>query len=416
VFVSSRSQPSSPEALDTLMIITSPASWAALSGLTLLVVLGLVWSFVGRVPSNVTGPGILVRRGGILDVVAIAAGPVLALDVEIGDVVQKGDLIAKIAQPELENEISRARENLEELRTRQRELSKLSTLDQQLQGSYLRQKRTQLRTSIAAAKRNQEWLQSRLDSQTQLLAKGLIAEDDLQKTRLELQRAKDEIRQNESLLGETSVSALARSKSALSELTTAELEINEAARNLQLLEEKLRLSSELSSPHTGRVIELRANEGDVVSIGSPILNLEPIGDNADAASYEVVLYVPSGEGKKIRPGMQVRITPSTVQEEEYGFIAGKVTFVSDFPTTLKGMMRMLENEELVRAFMEQSKEPALTIRAEPARDPNTPSGFKWSSGKGPAVTITSGTPCKAAITVREQRPIALLLPSLADLF
>ncbi len=42
-----------------------------------------------------------------------------------------------------------------------------------------------------------------------------------------------------------------------------------------------------------------------------------------------ILYVPSSEGKKVRPGMPVQVVPSTVNMERDGFIRGEVIRVSE---------------------------------------------------------------------------------------
>jgi HlyD family secretion protein len=42
---------------------------------------------------------------------------------------------------------------------------------------------------------------------------------------------------------------------------------------------------------------------------------------------------------------------------------------------------------------------------------STPSGYRWTSGRGPDVTITSGTRCTGYVTTRAQRPFELVLPT-----
>ncbi|MBC6421595.1 MAG: hypothetical protein GDA38_08605 [Hormoscilla sp. SP12CHS1] len=51
---------SSPERLDQLMQIVSPQGWLSLATLGGLVVLGLIWSIVGRIPIAVQGQGLLM--------------------------------------------------------------------------------------------------------------------------------------------------------------------------------------------------------------------------------------------------------------------------------------------------------------------------------------------------------------------
>ena len=44
------------------------------------------------------------------------------------------------------------------------------------------------------------------------------------------------------------------------------------------------------------------------------------------------------------------------------------------------------------------------------RDPSTFSLYRWTSGKGPPMLLSSGTMTRAEVTTREQRPIDLVIP------
>ena len=44
------------------------------------------------------------------------------------------------------------------------------------------------------------------------------------------------------------------------------------------------------------------------------------------------------------------------------------------------------------------------------RDPSTFSLYRWTSGKGPPILLSSGTLTRAEVTTREQRPIDLVIP------
>jgi HlyD family secretion protein len=54
---------SSPEQLDQLVKITTPSGWLALVALALLLVMLLAWAVFGTVPSQVSGPAILIETG-----------------------------------------------------------------------------------------------------------------------------------------------------------------------------------------------------------------------------------------------------------------------------------------------------------------------------------------------------------------
>lgn len=61
---------SSPERLDELMTIVNLRTWLPLGALGLLVGLGLIWSWIGRIPVTTSGRGLLVKddraSGGIV--------------------------------------------------------------------------------------------------------------------------------------------------------------------------------------------------------------------------------------------------------------------------------------------------------------------------------------------------------------
>jgi HlyD family secretion protein len=126
--------------------------------------------------------------------------------------------------------------------------------------------------------------------------------------------------------------------------------------------------------------------------------------------HDVLAYVSPGEGKRIKPGMEVQVIPATVKAEEYGVLLGKVTSVSLFPLSQRAMLNALGNPELVQVF---SKGGApLEVWIDLLADPANPSGFRWSSPQGPPEHIFFGTLCAVKFVVRRQAPITLVLPQL----
>lgn len=159
------------------------------------------------------------------------------------------------------------------------------------------------------------------------------------------------------------------------------------------------------SPEAGRVLEIRAAEGDVIAAGSPILSLGPA--NQTSGELEAIVYVPAGEGKKIRPNMAIEVTPSIVSRAEAGFIPGRVVSVSEFPVTRDGMRQTLGSDALAQEL--GAGGAMIEIRALLESDPNSRSGYRWSS-KEPAVSIENGTLSAAEIVIEQRRPISLVLP------
>ncbi len=158
------------------------------------------------------------------------------------------------------------------------------------------------------------------------------------------------------------------------------------------------------SPYGGRVLEIKAEEGQMTERGSAIVSLEPLG-----GQLEAIVYVTSGEGKKIQPGMDAEVAPMTVKPEEFGYILGKVLSVSPFPRTQQGMQGVLGMKELAEKFSREG--PPYEVLVELLRDPEGAGGFRWSS-KGPDTPVEKGTLCAAKIVVRKQSPVSLLVPFL----
>jgi HlyD family secretion protein len=110
--------------------------------------------------------------------------------------------------------------------------------------------------------------------------------------------------------------------------------------------------------------------------------------------------------------MRVRVSPSTVKREEFGSMLGKVVWAAEFPSTQKGMNRVLGNEALVEKLMKEG--PPIQVNVALDRDASTPTGYRWSSSTGPSLSISSGTLATGAVVVREERPIRLILPKVRE--
>lgn len=87
---------SSPEQLDRLVQVTNPVGWLALltTGVMLLAV--VAWGFLGNLPLTVQGPGVLLRQGGLSSVPVMVSGQLVDLLVEPGDVVSRGQVLARL--------------------------------------------------------------------------------------------------------------------------------------------------------------------------------------------------------------------------------------------------------------------------------------------------------------------------------
>lgn len=367
---------SSPEQLDSLVKITNPAGWLVLLTLIILIMTAILWGVYGSIPTKVLGSSVLIKTGGVFNVSVPSTGLITDIAVVVGDTVKTGQKVARIAQPDLLNQF-------EDLKKRRDEV-----IAKRQQNNILITKTTEITNNSISI------LKDKARAQNKLLKQGLITKQSVLATRQKLENSRNDL-----------------NRMAIQQLEL-EQENAQIERNLEIIKSKLKASSNVISPYQGRVLEIKANEGEILSAGSPVFNMERSGNNIK--ELEVVIFISALDGKKVKPGMDVLIAPSTVKREEFGYMVGRVTSVSEFPATHKGMMHILQNEELVRQLSSGSAAIQISADLIPMSLEVSPSGYKWTSGTGPPVKVQSGTIGDASITVRTQRPITLVIPILKE--
>ena len=149
--------------------------------------------------------------------------------------------------------------------------------------------------------------------------------------------------------------------------------------------------------------------GNTVERGTALLSVESLNVQGRVDLVAVVFVAPA-DGKKIQTGMDVQVSPSTVRREEYGFMLGRVTSVGQFPSTPQGMLRVLGNPELVKSLSVGGT--PIEIQVDLLRSAQSVNGYAWSTQTGPPNGVDSGTLCDVWVTLREERPISLVLPVL----
>lgn len=398
---------SSPEQLDQLVQVTNPRGWLALGGLGLMLLAALAWGIWGSIPTEAAGEGILIRRGGVSDLVSAGTGQVEEVLVGVGDVIAKGQPVAAIRQEALLRQISDTRAKRADLQRDFAEVQSYAGEQKRLRARDLAQQRANLERSIETLEKDLELLRERMDAERALLADGLITKQAFLTTQQTLNTKRDDLATQRLELNGLELKRLEAEQQLDQQLETRRAAIRDLELELGELGAKLAENVNVPSPHAGRVLEVLVDRGDVVNPGVPLLTLEVISEELLA-----VLFVPASTGKRVRPGMEVRVSPSTVKREEYGSMMGKVAWVAEFPATARGMTRLLGNEALVTKLMEQG--PLIQVDVALVKDSATPTGYRWSSSRGPDLEISSGTLAAGDVIVKEDRPIRLVIPTLRE--
>jgi len=146
----------------------------------------------------------------------------------------------------------------------------------------------------------------------------------------------------------------------------------------------------ISSPRSGRVLDVAVIVGTVVDMDAPLVSVE-----SPRKSLSAVVYVPAADGYKVESGMQVKVLPATESRHSSSQLTGRVATAAKFPATRVEMMSTLQNEDWVQTLLAQGPSLEVIIEIE---------------SEEPLTKLYSGTPCQATITVKKRRPIELLVP------
>ena len=401
-------QLASPEQLDQLMQVTNPRGWIALAAVAAVLIVTLAWSIVGDLPEKVSGQGILIRSGGVAEVVPTTGGRVTDVAIAVGDQVTQGQVVTRLAQPQLTDQLNDAKAALAQLREDHARLTVFKAHDREIQQSYAAVQQATITQSIAANEQTLHVLAERVKVEEGLVQQGLLTRPSLLNTKEQYDQTEEKLgtlRGQLTQLGSTSLSSRNDAAQSMS-VSASKIAVQEA--QVAELERQLKAASEITAPYTGRILEVMTQPGQIVATGEPLMTLDLTGRTV--SDLEAVIYVPSADGKRVHLGMPIQIAPSTVKQEEYGLMLGRVTYVSDFPATAPGMRRILENDKLVSTLAGQ--DAPYEVHADLELDAKSVSHYRWSSSGGPPLTVQSGTVAQGYVQVASQRPIEMVIPTL----
>jgi NHLM bacteriocin system secretion protein len=284
----------------------------------------------------------------------------------------------------------------------------------QLEGELISQNRVSIQGEIESEKKKLSFLNNQLEAENNLLNKGLIVKSQVANTKQQIDASQNTIERLKSQMVETSSRKLNIGFDLQQKIALQNQRIAEAERNLQFLSERYDTQSNIRSSYSGEVVEVLTDAGVVVGAGTPLFKLKNQDESKLSNKLKAVLYIPSQDGKKIKKGMEAFVVPSTVQPQEFGFIKGKVTYISDFPITQQGMMTSVKNDQLAKGLL--SSGPLFEVHVEFEKDTNSYSGFRWTSAKGPNIEIKEGTSCTGKVTIKQENPAAIVVPAFKKFF
>lgn len=455
---------SSPERLDQLMQVVAPRDWLFLVALGSLVAGAVSWSIWGRIPVTVEGRGVLLYPYRTSELQSPAAGQLASLRLKPGDLIQRGEVIGTIERVDLRQELQQQTLKLRRLQQQQQQLSTATNQQTTAEIQTLRQKQQTLRQALrdkqllinplrsseqltlqkqrqalAQSLRDKQAiapiLQQQLENRQKLRNEGAIPTDLLLQSAQAYQENRQQISTIQTQLQDLNRQALIieqtyrSTQSQMNDLqaqiqelqnqeetlTQRKLEVDiqrsnqiqEVKQQIAQLTLQLRQSSQIMSQYSGRILELHAKPGQVLHQGDRLGLVEVELPSAQLVS---MAYFPIKDGKRIQPGMPLQITPDSVQRERYGGILGTVQSVSTFPVSRQTVVSAVGHVEVADSLMFPGGQ--MEILAELKPDSGTFTGYRWSSSRGPKMTLTPGTTASIRATIDQQAPIMFVLPIL----
>lgn len=361
---------SSPEQLDQPLPLLRPSHWATLLGLLLFAGAILLWSILGRVPVRIQGRGVLLLPEALVPVQSPSSGPLQEILVKEGQCVKAGHTIARIDLVQLRGALEAGGRRLQQLR-RQNDLATLQ------------------------AQRERNLARSDLERLLPYRTSGAIAEETFFDKERQLQRIDSQ---------------------QLAESQTRRQGINDELLALARQQQEYRRGSLVVAPVAGCIVEQLVQPGAVVNAGTTLFSLDRRDRRQEIVS---LVYFPSQDGKRLRPGQEVRITPTTTRAQRHGGIRGKILRLRTLPVSREALRQRLGLDSLVQTVQppgsNNGNEPLIEAVTSLQRDPRTRSGFDWGGGPGPDLILSPGTGTEVSVLVEQRQPISYVIPLLRDI-
>ncbi len=399
-----------PEALDVLPLLPRRIDWIALVLLAAIVCAAVAWGLFGTVTRTVSGSGILIAQGGqLVDAQSSGPGQIAALSVHPGSQVEAGTPIATVVAADREQRLAGARTlvtarqlNLRRVKDSIDQLNAQRNAAADLQREALESKRAVVRERIGITG-------TQFDIQDGLFRRGLATLQRVNEARDAMNAARLDEANTQTALADLKAKLADNARADADRLNQADDDLAAAERSAAELEVELSLSSRVLAPVPGRVVEVRANLGAMVTSGQAIVSIE-----TGRPGLELLAFIPAQSARDVRPGMGVRISPAGTRREEHGELLGTVLDVSSFPVSATGIRSLLQNETLAETLSHAGA--PYVARVALTERPDLPGGYAWTTRHGESVALSSGGLATIEVTASRHRPLELVLPAIRKIF
>lgn len=393
-----------PQQLDTAIKLTSTSGWIALVAIAVMIATFIVWVFVGSLPFRANGLGVLlVNDSEIFTLPAPITGRIGAIEVAVGEDVKKDQPLVRLEVPETEAQLRAAEAALTNIRSQRQSRGVEVERDIATRAANTAEEISGQQRKAADLRERLGYLQSRRTDERQELERGFITRDTLESTEVAIDTARQTLRGVDLAIAQARSTQTEFEAGLRRQIAELDQEVLEARNKVKVLQAQLGVEHVINSPVDGVVTEVSSQVGEVTEIGTRLITVSRVGEG-----LQMLAYLPVSKGKRVEPGMEVLVTPTTVERDIYGSIRATVLSVSELPASEAELTNRLNNAALVEQMMAGGAPIEVVIDLKTNK--STTSGLDWSSSDGPPIKITPGTTALATVNIREVAPIDLVIP------
>ncbi len=362
----------------------------------------ITWAVLGSLQISIQGRGIVLNQNGLFTIQTPIKGIVRTIFVKPGDVVQKGALIAEIYDAPKEMLERATQIKIDTLDQEVNRLRRQVEIETEASKVALESQLASLEFDVKTINERLKFLEKEHKKREALLREGLIILNVVQDIERQISEAKISLEEKKGEIAD--IHAKLQKSYRTEELKSKELELFKAQGEALVLQASL-AQSKILSPFEGKILEVLYRPGEVVNEGQALANVEFLSPKNEYLFYG---YFPSDLGKHIHKGNVMRMSLSTINENEYGSLLSRVQEVSEYAVSEKAILNLIHNTNLAHYLT--NKQAVTQVIAIPIPDPLDPSGYAWTSGKGPPMKLSSGVVGTVEVTVENIHPIYYLIP------
>ncbi len=383
-----------------------------LLGIALVLTATLLWAVLDKIPTFASGRGVFLHDAPLQELVVPISpggdGIVENINVSVDQTVKQGDVLLTLRLPDLDQQIISAGQSLSGLHADFGRLSNHLAEQRSSEETLESDRRAAIKETVTLLSSQRDELQAVLQGQKGLLASGNATRSNVLTVRQRYEQILIDLSKQRTELLAIDARLTDAQERQFTQLSDAKRRLDEQQRELTALVQRRERLRTVTSPKPGFVNSILTSDGHNVGSRDVVLTL-----STGSKKLDVIGFVDAQRATRIRLGMTAYVVPSTVKKAEYGSLLGRISYISQTPISAAEIDAMLSDRQMTEFFTQTG--PVFLVRIEALADRETPSGFAWTSKRGPPFTVEPGTLAEVQVVTKEQAPITLVMPALREL-